>query len=338
MRHRLVLAAALAVGLSSHAQAQFAQGQRMMLVDEAGRPINTTNALPVTGGGSGGSGASTVSGSMEQDVRATGALNAATLNAAITTPINGQATLGYTFTGLTGSGATLTYEQSIDGGTTWTGINAINRGTGAPEATRTTDGQIALSTTGRTTIRVRVSTAGTGTITVATNVSVREGIFSMGSPLPPGTNVVGSVLVSANATANASGNPIFTSVTNFPATQPVSNGGTFAVQNTSATPAGNNVIGSTTIRTGSANRSATVGTTATTLMNANPGRQGWKIKNDSTGDIWINFDATATATPGGGNFKIPPGGYLASEPGFIETGAMSAIGSAAGLAITAREH
>lgn len=94
----------------------------------------------------------------------------------------------------------------------------------------------------------------------------------------------------------------------------------------------------TTIRAAGTNRSATIGTTAVTLMPANASRQGWKIKNDSTGDLWINFDATATATAGGGNIKIVAGGYLTSEPGFIETGAMSAIGSAAGLAITAREH
>lgn len=94
----------------------------------------------------------------------------------------------------------------------------------------------------------------------------------------------------------------------------------------------------TTVRGAGTNRSTTVGTTATPLMAANTSRQGWKIKNDSAGDIWINFDATATAAPGGGNIKVPAGSYLSSEPGFVETGAMSAIGSAAGLAITAREH
>lgn len=160
------------------------------------------STTPGGSAGGGGGGASTVAGSMEQDVRSTGTLNAATLNAAITTAINGQGTVGYTFTGLTGTGATLTYEQSIDGGTTWTGINAVNRGTGVPEATRTLDGQIALSATGRTTIRVRVSTAGTGTITVVTNVSVREGIFSLGSPIPPGSNDVGGVLAGNDGAAN----------------------------------------------------------------------------------------------------------------------------------------
>ncbi len=165
------------------------------IYDAAGNVVNTF------GGGSGGGG--TVAGSQEQDVRASQPLSAATANAALTYVINGQATVGFTFTGLTASGATLTYEQSIDGGTTWTGINAINRGTGVPEATRATDGQIALSATGRTNIRVRVSTAGTGTITVASNVSVREGIFSLGSPLPPGSNAIGSVTV-ANPTAAGS--------------------------------------------------------------------------------------------------------------------------------------
>lgn len=94
----------------------------------------------------------------------------------------------------------------------------------------------------------------------------------------------------------------------------------------------------TTLRSAGTNRSASVGTTAVTLMAANTGRQGWKIKNDSAGDIWINFDAAATAAAGSGNIRIPSGAYLSSEPGFVETGAMSAIGSAAALAITAREY
>ncbi|UMY16658.1 hypothetical protein MMB17_18525 [Methylobacterium organophilum] len=160
--------------------------------------IYDSNGNIVNFNGAPGTGSSVVAGSQEQDVRASTTLNAATLNGAVATAINGQATVGYTFTGLTGSGATLTYEQSIDGGTTWTGINAVNRGTGVAESTRNTDGQIALSASGRTNIRVRVSTAGTGTIAVATNVSVREGIVSLGSPLPPGTNQIGSI---ANAFA-----------------------------------------------------------------------------------------------------------------------------------------
>ncbi|MDE4913449.1 hypothetical protein PQI07_22475 [Methylobacterium sp. 092160098-2] len=74
-----------------------------------------------------------------------------------------------------------------------------------------------------------------------------------GSVIDPGSvggGVGGSVtqgttpwVISGNSTANASGNPIFTQVVNFPASQAVTNAGTFAVQNTAATPAGANVIG-----------------------------------------------------------------------------------------------
>lgn len=423
--------------------------------------------------GASGSGGSTVTGSQEQDVRSSGSLAAGTANAAITIPVNGQSTVGFAIAGLAASGATLTFEQSNDGGTTWTGINEVNAGTGVLSGTRTTDGQARISVSGRTAVRLRVSAAGTGTISVVWNVSVREGIMSLGSPLPPGSNALGSVSADLRVAgaANASGNPIFAQVTNptgagsvtaagtggsqaqaiqginggvpittasavvdgaastytvtATATQPgiplagygallaEANGGTathvvqFSSDSTDgvngtwtsglgflpgdaggAAPAGSfdsstnrrrlfraqdglwarlvttaftsgpvtvtltrrvapiaeravfvgNSL-STTIRSAGTNRSLTIGTTAATAMAANTSRQGWKIKNDGgTGDVWINFDATATATPGGGNIKIPAGGYLASEPGFVETGAMSIIGSTAGLAVTIREH
>lgn len=105
-----------------------------------------------------------------------------------------------------------------------------------------------------------------------------------------------------------------------------------------ASPTGTVVDPTPTRPLAGTNRSATVGTTAVTLMAANAARRGWKVKNDTASDIWINFDAAATAAAGSGNFKIPAGGFAASEPGFVETGAMSAIGAAAGLAITAREY
>ena len=86
------------------------------------------------------------------------------------------------------------------------------------------------------------------------------------------------------------------------------------------------------------NRSATVAITAGVLMAANTARRGWKIKNDCANSVWINFDATAAAAAGSGNIKVAAGGYLASEPGFVETGAMSAIAETATCALTAREY
>jgi hypothetical protein len=157
------------------------------------------------------------------------------------------------------------------------------------------------------------------------------------------------------------------SVSNFPATQAVSgtvtanlgtlNGAGTAsnqatiIANQNSTAAGTSATNAqaiqgvtggvplaTTIRSAGTNRSASVTTTASTLMAANTVRQGWKIKNDSAVGIWINFDATATAAAGSGNILIPAGGYLSSEPGFVETGAMSAIAVSGTAAITAREH
>lgn len=91
-------------------------------------------------------------------------------------------------------------------------------------------------------------------------------------------------------------------------------------------------------RSAGTNRSATVSTTASTIMAANTARSGWKAKNDCTVAVVINFDATATNAAGSGNIQIAPGAYLASEPGFVEIGAMSAIAASGTCALTVREQ
>ncbi len=97
-------------------------------------------------------------------------------------------------------------------------------------------------------------------------------------------------------------------------------------------------IGSTTLRSAGTNRSATITTTAANLWPANPNRQGGWIKNDAATDIWCNYDGTASATPGGGNFKIAAsGGFYDTEANFVSTNALSCIGTAA-TAVTSREH
>lgn len=85
------------------------------------------------------------------------------------------------------------------------------------------------------------------------------------------------------------------------------------------------------------NRSVTASTTAANAMAANTARRGWKVKNDSAVDVWINFAAAAVAAAGTGNIKIASGGYLASEPGYVETAAMSIIAASATAAVTIYE-
>lgn len=91
-------------------------------------------------------------------------------------------------------------------------------------------------------------------------------------------------------------------------------------------------------RSAGVNRSTTVTTTAANVMPQNSARSGWKVRNDCSVSVWINFDGAAAATPGSGNVQVVAGGYLASEPGFVETGAMSAVAASGTCALTAREQ
>lgn len=82
-------------------------------------------------------------------------------------------------------------------------------------------------------------------------------------------------------------------------------------------------------------RSATVTTTSAQLMPAAAKRKRLFIKNDSATDVWVNFGATAAATPGSGNVKVPAnGGYFENEGYSGVVNAIVAIGTAA---LTARE-
>lgn len=84
-------------------------------------------------------------------------------------------------------------------------------------------------------------------------------------------------------------------------------------------------------------RSLSASTTATNAMAANAARRGWKVKNDSAIDVYIRFTGTASAVAGGGNIKIAAGAYIASEPSYVETGAMSIIAASGTPAITIYE-
>jgi hypothetical protein len=58
-------------------------------------------------------------------------------------------------------------------------------------------------------------------------------------------------------------------------------------------------------------RSATIGTSSTILIPA--GAQFFTIINDTATDLWLRYGAAATATAGGGNFKIAAGARYTSD-------------------------
>ena len=86
------------------------------------------------------------------------------------------------------------------------------------------------------------------------------------------------------------------------------------------------------------NRSGTItaANTAQVLMAANTIRKGFRIQNQSTGDLWVN-DMGAAATVGQPSLQIKPGAYLASEMWGCSPTAVSIIGSTTGQAFHASE-
>jgi hypothetical protein len=80
----------------------------------------------------------------------------------------------------------------------------------------------------------------------------------------------------------------------------------------------------------------TTGGTAQTVMAANPDRKYLIFQNNSTGDLWINFD-TVTAVIGQPSLKIPAGGGYSLESSFVSTQAMTVIGATTAQAFSCKE-
>lgn len=98
------------------------------------------------------------------------------------------------------------------------------------------------------------------------------------------------------------------------------------------------VIGGTlsnVVQATATDRSALVGTTAVTLMAANPARKGWSMQVQSTtASCYTNGSAAATADYH--SLQVGPGGYF--EPDHhVGTGAISIICTGASTPVYARE-
>lgn len=80
----------------------------------------------------------------------------------------------------------------------------------------------------------------------------------------------------------------------------------------------------------------TLGGTAQALMAGNPGRKGFFVQNNSSGDLWINElgNAAAAAQPA---LRLVPGAYYESPITGCPVGAISIFGATTGQAFTARE-
>lgn len=134
------------------------------------------------------------------DTANSGTLNSATLNLAYTVPLNANGAVSFKVSSLTGTGATLAVEASNDGGTTYTAVNGVLPVTGNFVTTLTTDQQFRVNAGDWDHVRLRVSVAGAGTVSITSLSSGTQPLVALSSPLPPGTNAIGSVTLQANTT------------------------------------------------------------------------------------------------------------------------------------------
>lgn len=175
-------------------------------------------------------------GGVQSDLVVAGQLDLSSTDNTWTLPVgNGQGVGCFDVSGITGSGATIVTERQV--GSLWTASNMLVTGTaGAFSTSLTADATYCVNTVARRSVRVRVLVAGTGTAALNAVIAANSSLVQLVSPLPPGTNALGSV-----------------SVSNLPATQPVSGtvaatqSGTWTVGLNGALPPGTNALGSVSV-------------------------------------------------------------------------------------------
>ena len=136
-----------------------------------------------------------VNAALVSDVTSSGnSLALQTLNAAISVAVVSKGVVAWQVVGLTGQSATLTFECSSDGGTTWSVTNVATGTTDNATSTITTDGRYSMNASGCTNARLRVSTAGATTNATISYVASPLGTMDgLTLPIPPGNNSIGTV-------------------------------------------------------------------------------------------------------------------------------------------------
>ena len=233
------------------------------------------------------------------DVRA-GAQSLAlgTVGTAISFAVNGQATLGLSFAGVSGSNATLLISGSGDGGATYINLPTYFPSNPAQYA-------VNLYVVGNTS--AQVPTAGL--------TNVRVSVYVAGA---------GTAVVTPSAAAGAS----VVAVANLPTTQAVS--GTVSI---GALPAAARSAAWT-----DASTTATATAAVPPALAATTGRVGLHVWNLGAATACLNYTAAAAASGSGcaaGSVPIAPGSaYLEDQPGNVSPEAVSLVCTGASCPLT----
>ncbi|CAM6003508.1 unnamed protein product [Sphagnum balticum] len=259
----------------------------------------------------------------------------------------GQLEITGTWTG------TLQNEVSFDGGTNWIAHSIHQIGAAAFVSSFTNNIVGSLNLAGKTNVRVRATAGFSGTATIRYNFSRNDSsvyvanavklldgssttsstqmnivpastaaattntaivtAFSPNTPLPTGTNPIGSVSVSNFPSSQA------VTGTFFQTTQPVS--GSISVIKGNQSPA--------------APGSATVGTTSGTILSANLSRTGAVVINLSSANV--SFGLNGNTAVAGSGITITPNGVWEMDQYTFTTGAITAIATAASSPVAIQE-
>jgi len=237
-----------------------------------------TTALTIQGNASGVS--VPITGNLPSpDVTSTGnTINAATPNATYSIALsNARAHTKFSIVGLTASGATLTVEQSVDGGTTW--VASPQSSSAGISTTMTADGIYSVDTSASTNVRLRVSSTGSGTITVASDAASSSGIVFISNSIsnPVNTQIIQNGLVVSRT------NAWFTRPTDFTST-----GFSGTLSNSSFS----------------------------SVLSSNSTRNGCTIQNTGTDIEYVYFGILASATTSN-SFQLSPGQTISCTSGEI---------------------
>lgn len=289
---------------------------------------------------------------------AIGTLASATSNGGtgdrVTLATDGLGSIDFALDG-TPVGASVVFEATSDGGTTWLPRTAYQSGV-TPQASGSSTANAAgvynVSCGGKQQVRVRLTAITSGSFSVTANGTGAAAHVGVKNGNAADLQVTATLALAGSSVS--SGNPLPVSV--------VSGGGGGGGGNAAAGATGAAVpadadylgfnIGGNLTGVSAANPlpvlppaatltdrsgSVTTGGTAQQLAAANAARKGWRIQNTSGGDQWFNDTGGSASVGGAGCFKVSSGGYYETPAGGASQTAISIFGATTGQTFSASE-
>lgn len=240
---------------------------------------------------------------------------------------------------LLGSGGTMVVETSMDGGSLWMRPNVYQPSTQSYSNGFTLPFIAVVNTAGLTNLRVRSTVSWTGSATVLVHETVNSRPMTIADALPTGGNTIGGILPLTNSSTVKSqlqdntGAAITLGQKVMASSIPVT-----IASDQSAIPAsqsGTWIISTKTDLSPAAPATDTVGVTSATAVASNASRKGLVIVNVSVNKVSFGMAGNTAVLNSG--ITLYPGGTWVMDEYTFDTGAVTAIASAASSVISIQE-